>query len=89
MEVIKYITIFVVIPLVAFLYKILWNKYHSLETLYRSCKGYEFCNSVFALKSEYATKQDISDMLDAKFKGFELRLINEGRLTPNRKRKEV
>jgi len=80
MEIIKDTVIFVIVPLVGFLYKILWNKCQQLESMYRSCSGYSICSNVFAQKGEFATKQDISDMLDVKFKDFELKLIKEGRL---------
>jgi len=81
MSIVKDTVIFVIVPLVAFLYKILWNKCQQLETLYTNCKGFTHCSNVFAYKSDFATKQDISDMLDVKFKEFELKLIKEGRLT--------
>jgi hypothetical protein len=80
MELVKDIVIFVIIPIAVFLYKLLWDKCTEIETSNKNCKGYTHCRSVFALKSELATKQDISDMLDTKFQNFELRLINEGRL---------
>jgi hypothetical protein len=80
MELVKDIVIFIIVPIVAFLYKLLWDKCSQIEALNKNCRGYTHCHSIFALKSELATKQDISDILDAKFQHFELRLINEGRL---------
>jgi len=86
MAILKDTVLFIIVPLVAFLYKILWNKCQQLEALYTNCKGYTICSNVFALKGEFATKQDISDMLDVKFAEFELKLIKEGRLEAQSRR---
>jgi hypothetical protein len=80
MEILKDTVIFIIVPLVAFTYKIIWNKCNHLETIINSCKGHDFCANVFGLKSEIATKKDIADILDAKFKEFELKLIKEKRI---------
>ncbi|MCL2064283.1 MAG: hypothetical protein FWG98_07925 [Candidatus Cloacimonetes bacterium] len=80
MEIVKDILIYAVIPLIVAIFKILWTKIVSLESNYKKMPDFDHCKSIFAQKAEIATKQDISDMLDAKFERFELRLINEGRI---------
>ena len=82
MEVLKDILIYGVVPLIILLFKILWSKIMVLESYQKKVPDFEHCKTVFAQKIDIATKQDISDMLDAKFARFELRLINEGRILP-------
>jgi len=82
MELVKDILVYAVIPLIILIFKILWSKLMVLENFYKASPKIEYCKLFFAQKSEIATKQDISDMLDTKFERFELRLINEGRIMP-------
>ena len=83
MELVKDVIIYVVVPLIAFLFKIVWSKMIALEKHYIKTPSHEYCLALFAKKIDIATKKDISEMLDAKFERFELRLINEGRIEPN------
>ena len=82
MELVKDIIVFVVIPLVSVVFRILLSKISALETAQKEMPSYDYCMRFFAQKTDIATKKDISDMLDAKFEKFELRLINEGRIEP-------
>ena len=68
--------------LIAVIFKIVWSKLMVLEKRYAQMPNQEYCLALFAKKVDIATKRDISDLLDAKFERFELRLINEGRIEP-------
>jgi len=83
MDLIKDIIIYIVVPLIAIVFKIVWSKLIALEKYYVKMPNHEYCLALFAKKIDIATKKDISDMLDAKFERFELRLINEGRIEPS------
>ena len=83
MELVKEIIVYVVLPLLAIVFKIVWAKLMTLEKQYSKMPNHEYCLELFAKKIDIATKKDIADMLDAKFERFELTLINEGRIDPS------
>ena len=85
MELFKDILRFGVFPFTVSIFRFFWIKISQIEKNSLKCPGLSFCQNEFARKSEIATKQDISDLLDAKFERFELRLINEGRIMPVKK----
>jgi len=75
--------------IIGWLFRVVWSKIHRLEEVCNKIPDCMNCKNIFANKHEIATKQDISDILDAKFMKFELHLINEGRLLPRDEGKVV